>query len=145
MTTNKISIALLILGLVVGAGVGFGLYELRSNAASIVLPKDAIKLSETVPAMGEHWANPSDMPVGPIYLVYKGDVIGLEFMVNNSLMENVTSPTENYMEIAGLPVNTRVDHMDIEFMPQGHPGYTVPHYDVHLYFITRQEQQKILP
>ena len=108
------------------------------------LPKDAVKLSESVTAMGEHWARPQDMPVGPIYLVYKGKVIGIEFMVSQELMKNMTTPDEGtFLELAGLPVNTYVDHMDIEFMPHGHPSYEVPHYDVHLYFISVAEQQAI--
>lgn len=36
------------------------------------LPKDVIQLSGVVPTMGEHWANPADMPIGPIYGVSNG-------------------------------------------------------------------------
>ena len=46
------------------------------------LPKDVIQLSGVVPGMGEHWANPAHLPLGPIYGVSNGKVIFLEFMID---------------------------------------------------------------
>ena len=31
------------------------------------LPDSVVKISPVVPEMGEHWANPKDLPLGPIY------------------------------------------------------------------------------
>jgi hypothetical protein len=28
-----------------------------------------------------------------------------------------------------------VDHVEMTFMPQGHKGFEVPHYDLHMYFV----------
>jgi hypothetical protein len=36
------------------------------------LPPGTIKLSPPIPGMGEHWANPKDLPLGPIYCVMGG-------------------------------------------------------------------------
>ena len=116
---------------------------------SATLPKEAIKLSELVPTMGEHWANPANLPVGPIYLVHDEEVIGVEYMFTTDLMEEVTIPTpegeETFKHLPELLVDAYVNHMDIEFMPQGHEGFEVPHFDVHLYFISAEERQELVP
>jgi len=31
------------------------------------IPKDALLFSPCIVGMGEHWANPKNLPVGPIY------------------------------------------------------------------------------
>jgi hypothetical protein len=38
-----------------------------------------------------------------------------------------------------------IDHVDITFMPQGHPGHEKPHYDIHLYFISATDKAQICP
>ncbi len=42
------------------------------------LPDGTIQLTPSVPGMGEHWANPKDMPVGPIYGVEGGKLVFIE-------------------------------------------------------------------
>jgi hypothetical protein len=32
---------------------------------------------------------------------------------------------------------------DVEFQPNGHPGFEIPHFDIHMYFISDEEQQEI--
>ncbi len=116
---------------------------------SVTLPTEAIKLSELIPAMGEHWANLANMPVGPIYLVHDEEVIGTEYMFTADLMEEVTLTTpegeETFKHLPGLPVGAYVDHMEIEFFSQGHEGFEVPHFDAHLYFISAEERQELVP
>jgi hypothetical protein len=34
--------------------------------------------------MGEHWGNPADMPLGPIYCVHEGRIVCLEFMIEQT-------------------------------------------------------------
>ncbi len=114
----------------------------------VTLPEEAVELSELVPGMGEHWANPANLPVGPIYLVHDEEVIGVEYMFTTDLMEEVTVPTpegeETFKHLPGLPVGAYVDHMEIEFFSQGHEGFEVPHFDAHLYFISLDERQEEL-
>lgn len=113
------------------------------------LPQGAQQLSPFIPGMGEHWANPDNLPVGPIYLVHDEEVIGAEYMFTADLMKEITLTTpegeETFKHLPGLPVDAYVNHMDIEFMSQGHDGFEVPHFDVHLYFISPEERQELAP
>lgn len=107
------------------------------------LPKDVIQLSGVVPAMGEHWGNPADLPLGPIYGVSNGKVIFLEFMIDQESFKSGKS----YLELAskaGIELPP-IDHVDFNFEPHGHEGYEVPHYDVHLYFISHENHMTLKP
>ncbi len=118
-------------------------------APKLALPEGAQQLSELVPGMGEHWAIPAQLPLGPIYLVYKGEVIGIEYMWNDDMMQEVSIPTpagpEEFKALVPLPVGVTVDHVDYAFMPHGHEGFEVPHSDIHLYFISQAEKSAITP
>ncbi len=118
-------------------------------APKMELPDGAQKLSDVIPAMGEHWANLAQMPLGPIYMVYKGEVIGIEYMWTEDMMQEVSIPTpegpEELSALVPLPVGVAVNHVDVAFMPHGHEGFEVPHWDMHLYFITQAEKAAITP
>lgn len=105
-----------------------------------VLPAGVIPLDGhfVVPQMGEHWANPANLPLGPIYGVFNGKLVFLEYMPDKDLNKTVH-------DIGGtsVPTPSKIDHTDIDWNPQGHPGDLAPHYDVHLYYVTRDEQNKI--
>ncbi len=110
----------------------------------LVLPQGTIPLdTAVVPAMGMHWANPQagDAPMGPIYGVYKGKLVFIEYMIAQEDFIQGKSHV-NLGGMKGLPM-PRIEQTDIEFQPKGHPGFEVPHYDVHNYFVTDQEQQLI--
>ncbi len=111
----------------------------------VELPADAQQISEVVPGMGEHWANPANLPIGPIYLVHDGEVIGIEYMFTPNLMEEITAATPEgemtFRQLPGLTVDAYVNHMGIEFLPEGHDGFEEEHFDVHLYFISPGERQ----
>ncbi|HZG87808.1 hypothetical protein [Paenibacillus sp.] len=114
------------------------------EAYVLALPKGTIQLDpEVVPAMGEHWANPEagDLPIGPIYGVYKGKLVFLEYMIAQD--DFVTGKNHVNLEgMKGVPMPPIVQ-TDIEFQPEGHPGFEIPHYDLHFYFIADEEQQAI--
>jgi hypothetical protein len=116
-------------------------WDADSNTVNVaILPAGTIQLSPVVPQMGEHWANPKDMPMGPIYGVYNGKLVFFEYMPAKALDKTVHDVPGNL-----VPIPSKIDHFDIDWNPQGHEGYEVPHYDMHLYFITRDEQNKIMP
>lgn len=107
------------------------------------LPKDIIAVSGVVPTMGEHWANPADLPLGPIYGASNGKINFIEYMIaQEDLAAGKSFPELGSKAGIALPP---VDHTDFSFEPQGHEGYEVPHYDVHLYFVTHAEHMAIMP
>ncbi|WP_240689212.1 superoxide dismutase family protein [Ammoniphilus sp. YIM 78166] len=115
----------------------------RKEAYVLVLPEGTINLEPgaVVPAMGEHWANPAEMPLGPIYGVHEGRLVFLEYMIaQDDFVKGKSYPDIPGMK--GLP-SPAVVHTDIEFQPVGHPGFEIPHYDIHMYFITDEEQHQI--
>lgn len=136
-------VALLVTALLVGG------IACSSAAPKMELPEGVQKLSDVIPAMGEHWANPAQLPLGPIYLVYKGDVIGIEYMWTDDMLQEVSIPTpegpEEFDALVPLPVGTVVDHVDYAFMTHGHEGFDVPHHDLHMYFISPEEKATITP
>ncbi len=82
-------------------------------------------------------------------MVYKGEVIGIEYMWNEDMMQEVSIPTpagpEEFKALVPLPVGVTVDHAVVAFMPHGHEGFEVPHSDIHMYFITQAEMAAITP
>jgi len=114
------------------------------EAYILALPAGTIQLDPVVvPAMGEHWANPAagDMPNGPIYGVYKGKLVFLEYMIAQTDFVDGKNHV-NLPGMKGVP-SPAVVQTDIEFQPAGHPGFEIPHYDIHMYFISEEEQQAI--
>ncbi|UVI29213.1 hypothetical protein [Paenibacillus spongiae] len=109
----------------------------------LALPKGSVQITPVVPAMGEHWSNPQagDLPTGPIYGVYNGKLVFLEYMIAQEDFVNGTDHA-NLAGMKGVP-SPSVVQLDIEFQATGHEGFEVPHYDIHAYFITEEEQQKI--
>lgn len=116
----------------------------------LVLPEETVQISPVVPQMGEHWTNPqedilimeNDDPVfKTIYGVYKGKLVFIEQMISQKYFKEGKSFV-NFAGMKGLP-SPSIDHTNFEFIPSGHEGYTMPHYDIHHYFITPEEQEKI--
>jgi hypothetical protein len=106
-----------------------------------MLPEGVVQLSPTVPGMGEHWGNPADMPLGPIYCVHEGKIVCLEFMI----AQEAFAAGESWPDLSGMEGLPPVDHVSIGFEPQGHEGYEVPHYDIHMYFLPPEEIAAIQP
>jgi hypothetical protein len=114
------------------------------------LPQGTVQLTPSVPTMGEHWANLDDMPLGPIYMLYGGEVIGKEYMYSQEMLTEIRFPIPEWAEaerelfgeemvfqqLSNVKVNHLVDHMEIAFMPKGHEGFEVPHWDIHEWFIS---------
>jgi len=117
--------------------------EDKNEIYVLALPEGSVQITPVVPAMGEHWSNPEagDLPTGPIYGVYNGKLVFLEYMI---AQEDFVKG-KNHVNVAGMKgvPSPAVVQMDFEFQPNGHEGFEVPHYDVHAYFITDEEQQHI--
>lgn len=139
----------LMLGLVVGQQGEGGppqptpeqMEAMAKRAAQLGLPEGTIQLTPCVPGMGEHWANPADMPLGPIYGVMGDKVTFVEIMPSQEAFAN----GEQWLEVLKPLDGYAIDHVDFEFQPQGHEGYEVPHYDIHAYFVTHEEHEGFCP
>ncbi len=115
--------------------------EFAKLPSASILPKDTVKVSGVVPRMGEHWANPKDLPLGPIYCVHKGKVICIEYMISQAdLREGKSWP-----QLTGLKNLPPINHVNMGFEPQGHEGFEVPHYDMHIYFVSPDALKTIKP
>lgn len=105
------------------------------------LPEGTVQISPCVPGMGQHWARPQDLPFGPIYGVMGERLVFVEVMIAQTdfaagkSWEDVLKPLRGYA----------IDHVDIAFEPQGHEGYTIPHYDIHAYFVPHAEHLAYCP
>jgi hypothetical protein len=79
-------------------------------------------------------------------MVYKGEVIGIEYLWTEDIMQEIPTPDGPLSALVPLPVGVTVDHIDVAFMEFGHPGIVeVPHWDMHIYFIPKAEVDAITP
>lgn len=115
--------------------------QMKATAAKLGLPKGTIQLTPCVPGMGEHWADPENLPFGPIYGVVEGEVVFVEIMIAQEDFNAGKSWTGVLMPAEGYAA----DHVDIEFEPAGHEGYEIPHYDVHAYFVSHVNHAGFCP
>jgi len=95
------------------------------------LAPEAVPISEHVPAMGVHYAVPSDLPTGPIWCVIDGRVVCVEYMFTASALAEGTNWN-------GLPVGVLsppITHIDMEYKPDGVGPFQEPLYQLHIYFV----------
>lgn len=130
----------------------------------VTLPPGAVKISECVPDMGDHWVRPQDIPGGPYYVVYQGKVVSVEYMfkpedIPGQKVANYTFPefekymTENNYTLLDVVRNNEkvydlggynYDSIHVAWTAP-HAGYPVPHMDVHAYVIPEAEVHAICP
>ncbi len=133
----KVTLAIVALGaILLNASVAA-----RAASTPAGLPAGAQQLSPCIPGMGEHWGNPKDLPFGPFYGVYEGKIVFTEIMIDQKAFAAGSSWTEQLKPIAGHAI----DHVDIEFEPHGHPGYPIPHYDIHAYYVPHDVHMAYCP
>lgn len=105
------------------------------------LPSGTVPVSGVVSGVGERWANPGDLPVGPYYGVYAGRIISLEYMVSQADF----AQGANHAPLAGNQGLPPIDHVDIQFEPNGSEGYPIPHYDIQMYMVPHAQHEAIKP
>jgi hypothetical protein len=132
---------LTVLPLIVAAAPALAQDSYASLPGVETLPEGVIQISGVVPAMGEHWADPTTLPLGPIYCVHQGKIVCLEFM----MAQEEFAAGQSWPALAGMPGLPAANHTNIGFEPQGHEGFEVPHYDIHMYFLTPEEVAQIQP
>ena len=116
-------------------------------APKLEVPEGYIKATDVIPQMGEHWLNPEN-PTAPVYLIYEGEVIGIEYLWTEEIMQEVPGPPGETIKVLppSLPVGVTVNHVDVGWMTPGvHEGPPVADWEVHIYFITQSEKAFIAP
>jgi len=104
------------------------------------VPRGFVPAGGCVPGMGQHWISPKAYPFGPIYGVFQGRLVFVEYMIAQEAFKAGKSWTG-----LRVPRGVRVDHLDLEFLPKGHEGYEIPHYDLHIYFVPHATHLKYCP
>lgn len=99
------------------------------------IPAGAVPVSGCIPTMGYHYSKLKDFPFGPIYGWYNGKVLFSEVMISKAAFEKGTS-WDNILQ--PLPGH-QIDHVDIWYERNGHPGYMIPHYDVHAWYMPHKD------
>ena len=106
-------------------------------------------VSPVIPAMGEHWVVPGGWPWGPTYMQYTSELIGVEFEFTHEPLKRgkVATPEGEVWvyELGLIPVGQTLDHLNIEYMPDGHEGMGFWHFAIHMYNITPEERGKVMP
>lgn len=136
--------------LVVGVGLGYFLYSYSATqpppqtpqpevkSQELVLPSDTVRIQSCANAKGTLYVKPADIPVGPVYMVNNGKVIGIEYM----LSKDEFLQGKSYKYLAGLGV--KIDHVNIGLLSAGHEGYTAPHFHVDMYIVPKEISDAIL-
>lgn len=109
---------------------------------SFIIPTGFVKVSDCVPGEGEHWAKPAQLPLGPILVMRNGRLLAIEYMIAQSDF----SAGKSFQNLPFLYFlrELPIQHADIEFLPQGHPGFDVPHFDLHFWLVTHAQHSSIL-
>lgn len=139
---------LIVLALVVLAGTAVGSYMLGKHkakpaasptpaTASMTVPAGATIIEKCEPGLGTQYVLPKDIPGGPVYNVYQGKVIGIEYMTSITTVDKLDTMLEN------LPLyGQKYNHINIMSMP-AHSGFPTPHYQVDVMMVSDATAKKI--
>lgn len=97
------------------------------------IPASYVQVSPCIPTMGTHYANPKMPAAGStIYGVYEGKPVFTEVMLLPKDFASGKSWDDVLKPLPGYAIN----HVDIEYLPHGHPGMMFAHYDLHAYYVS---------
>jgi hypothetical protein len=100
------------------------------------LPKGYVQVSPLIPMLGEHY---DDEPVGTVphgdaYAGYKGRIIAMEFLMTPE--EFAQGKTWKNLRTEPSVKMPPVDHIDVDYDPQGHGDWHVPLYMLRVYYVS---------
>lgn len=137
-----------VLGLLMVVAACFGGYSvgkhsvkppviMASAPAAMTLPAGATVTEQCEPGLGTQYILPKDIPNGPVYNVYQGKLIGIEYMADLASMEKLNTTMNN------LPLYAqKYDHINIMSMAP-HGGFPTPHYQVDVMMVPQSVSDKI--
>jgi hypothetical protein len=100
------------------------------------IPSNYVQVSPCIPTMGAHYADPkAASSSSPLYGVYQNKPVFTEIMVTPKEFAAGKSWINVLQPLPGYQIN----HVDIGFMPHGHPGMLFPHYDIHAYYVSHAD------
>lgn len=106
------------------------------------IPANYVLVSPCIPGMGEHWADfKRGAHATTIYGTYKGKPVFTELMLTQKDFASGRSFTNVLKPLPGYAI----DHVDIEFLPHGHPGMPFAHYDIHGYYASHSAHLAFCP
>ena len=106
-------------------------------AKELKVPDDATVISECAKGRGKQYVRPKDIPQGPVYNVFNGKVIGIEYMLSQKDM----LANKDYLNL--LLEGVAYDHMNVGLLSKGHSGYPEPHYHIDVFTVSNEEASKI--
>lgn len=95
------------------------------------LPSGLTTVGGCIPAMGYHYVKRTNWPLGPIYGYYKGKAVFTEIMPSRAQLETGFNIDNALKPLPGYTI----DHVDVWYEKNGHPGMPIPHYDIHAWYI----------
>ncbi len=102
------------------------------------LPTEAVQIQACADHSGALYVLPENIPMGPVYMVHEGDVIGVKYMIPRE--ELINGDNFNHLAAEGM----EVDHVNIGIVQDGHVGMNDPHYHVSLYTVSEEVEQNIV-
>ncbi len=96
------------------------------------IPAGYVQVSPCIPTMGFHYANPKAPLAGStIYGGYEGKPVFTEVM----LLPKDFAAGKNWDDVLKPLPGYAIDHVDIDYLPHGHPGMPFAHYDLHAWYV----------
>jgi len=111
---------------------------LPTGSSPSSLPAGVQPFSGCIPTMGYHYGLAKSWPGGPLYGYYNGKPVFTELMISAKTFAAGTNWDDALQPLPGY----RIDHVDIWWEPHGHPGYQIPHYDIHAWYVPHAEHMK---
>jgi hypothetical protein len=103
----------------------------------MAIPAGATIIEKCEPGLGTQYVLPKNIPDGPVYNVYKGKVIGIEYMSDLATLSKIGTI------IGNLPLyGQKYDHINIMSMA-AHAGYPTAHYQVDVMMVPDATAAKI--
>ena len=106
------------------------------------IPTNFVQVSPCVPTMGLHYADVTKPLAGStIYGAYQGKPVFTEIMLTPKQLAAGGSWDDVLRPLPGF----KVDHVDIDYLKNGHPGMPFAHYDLHAYYVPHAIHMKFCP
>ncbi len=112
--------------------------KVEQEKSKLTLPEGATVIAQCAKGRGTQYALPKDIPLGPVYNVHEGEVIGIEFMIGK---DELLLESKNFLN---LPLNNvKYNHINVGLLSEGHAGFTSPHYHVDVMMVPTSVTEQI--